>query len=246
VGPAVLYLPRGFALSGIAVAIPAMLLATMSYLYSATRLLECWKVESEKSHLMAEKMEEIRLLFDPCKENAGGDGYGSLEDENQKQMTQSTAKLLTYPELARRAFGKASFLISGGIAAMQFGVCLTYLIFVPQNLCESTRALFGVEVPKQMFLIGMLVVEIPLCWIRDIRRLTPLNILATFFIAFGLVSVLYIALFDSNSDGGTDDYGIAEEEKTSLFQEISRLPAIKDTWFLFIGTSVSSGIAAHI
>lgn len=44
VGPAVLYLPRGFALSGYAVAIPSMIIATISYLYSATRLLQCWKV----------------------------------------------------------------------------------------------------------------------------------------------------------------------------------------------------------
>jgi len=47
VGPAVLYLPRGFAISGYAIAIPAMFCATISYLYCATRLLQCWKVESD-------------------------------------------------------------------------------------------------------------------------------------------------------------------------------------------------------
>jgi len=139
---------------------------------------------------------------------------------------------LTYPELARRAFGEYSFLISGGIAAMQFGVCLTYLIFVPQNIYELIYNAFGIIVPKQAILIAMLGIEIPLCWIRDIRKLTPTNVLATILIAFGLISVLFIALFNNQDvllEGGDEDL--------NLLQEISRLPMIKSTWALFIGTS---------
>jgi hypothetical protein len=236
VGPAVLYLPRGFALSGFAVAIPAMIIATITYIYSATRLLQCWKAESDKIRLSMEKMEEIRLLLDPnAGEYGGSAAYGSVEN-GQKS---SNNKMLTYPELARRAFGKASFLISGGIAAMQFGVCLTYLIFVPQNLFEATKTLFGVEVPKQIFLVLMLAVEIPLCWVRDIRKLTPINILATALIAFGLVSVLAIALFDPdpNLDNSGSENNSFEEDLSDLFQQITLLPRIQPTWVLFIGTS---------
>jgi proton-coupled amino acid transporter len=236
VGPAVLYLPRGFALSGFAVAIPAMIIATITYVYSATRLLQCWKAESDKIRLSMEKMEEIRLLLDPnAGEYGGSAAYGSVEN-GQKS---SNNKMLTYPELARRAFGKASFLISGGIAAMQFGVCLTYLIFVPQNLFEATKTLFGVEVPKQIFLVLMLAVEIPLCWVRDIRKLTPINILATALIAFGLVSVLAIALFDPdpNLDNSGSENNSFEEDLSDLFQQITLLPRIQPTWVLFIGTS---------
>ena len=236
VGPAVLYLPRGFALSGFAVAIPAMIIATSTYIYSSTRLLQCWKAESEKTRLTNEKMEELRLLLDPEAE-----AYGSVENGQASAAApkSSNNKLLTYPELAKRAFGKFSFLISGGIAAMQFGVCLTYLIFVPQNLVESTKSLFGVEVSKQIFLVIMLAIEIPLCWIRDIRRLTPINIVATFFIAFGLASVLVITLFDptGQSNGDEAEYDSLSEDISGLLQEISLLPKIQPTWALFIGTS---------
>lgn len=251
VGPAVLYLPRGFALSGYAIAIPAMLVATTTYLYSATRLLQCWKAESEKTRLSMEKLEEVRLLLDPNSsvelEGAAASSYGSMGDPHLHLSTNN--KLLTYPELARRAFGKGSFLISGGIAAMQFGVCLTYLIFVPQNLYEATKELFGIEVPKQMFLAFMLAMEIPLCWIRDIRKLTPINILATALIAFGLVSVLFIALanpepFSTMIKDGVGNESESENELenlewdlSELFFNIVRLPKIQPTWVLFIGTS---------
>lgn len=244
VGPAVLYLPRGFAISGWAVAIPAMVAATMSYLYCSTRLLQAWKVESEKTRKMAEKMGEIRKLLDDVNNAVPGPGYGSIDEEQRDDSNVTAPTLLTYPELARRAFGTYSSLISGGIAAMQFGVCLTYLIFVPQNLSESARSL-GYYVPKQAFLIAMLALEIPLCWIRDIRRLAPFNIVATLLIGFGLASVLYIALFDGNVESIGGSYyvnatstGEAESPaQLGLAEEVARLPSINDTWLLFVGTS---------
>lgn len=271
VGPAVLYLPRGFAISGYAVAIPAMIVATLSYLYCSTRLLQAWKVESEKTRLRAQKMDEIQKLLDDAGGEAGaGAGgyvhYGSTEDggshTNEEHDIHSknapAPTLLTYPELAHRAFGDYSVLISGGIAAMQFGVCLTYLIFVPQNLYESARSL-GLNIPKQAFLIAMLAIEIPMVWIRDIRKLAPINIMATLFIAFGLASVLYIALFsfdgsdvegigsytdkfDSNTltldqDIDIDIDALEEEPELSLLSQILKLPPIMNTWSLFIGTS---------
>jgi proton-coupled amino acid transporter len=238
VGPAVLYLPRGFALSGYAVAIPSMIMATITYIYSATRLLQCWKVESEKNRVLAEKLEELRALLDPeSTDGASKSQYGAVSniDPHFGSMDNS-GQFLTYPGLAKRAFGKFSVLISGGIAAMQFGVCLTYLIFVPQNLVGSTRALFGVEVSKQFFLAGMLLMEIPLVWIRDIRKLTPFNILATFFIAFGLASVLFIALFGMDGVSDATDQ-VSGGEMYQLYNEVTQLPPIKPSWVLFIGTS---------
>ena len=275
VGPAVLYLPRGFAISGYAVAIPAMIGATLSYLYCSTRLLQAWKVESEKTRLRAQKMDEIQKLLDDAGGETGGGGggyvhYGSTENDGSRtsdkhdihSKNSPAPTLLTYPELSHRAFGDYSVLISGGIAAMQFGVCLTYLIFVPQNLYESARSL-GLNIPKQVFLIAMLAIEIPMVWIQDIRKLAPINIMATLFITFGLASVLYIALFsfdgseiegigsyndkydrntltsDQDVDIDIDIDALEEEPEQSLLNQILKLPPIMNTWSLFIGTSVS-------
>ena len=112
---------------------------------------------------------------------------------------------------------------------MQFGVCLTYLIFVPQNLHEAVRGLFGWEVEKTVLLIIMVLIQIPLAWIRDIRKLTPFNVLATFLIAYGLASCLAIAFWEITKDPSS----------TFLDRLMSLSPTNNDTWFLFIGTAVS-------
>eukprot|EP00980_Cylindrotheca_fusiformis_P009985 scaffold2212_cov143-Cylindrotheca_fusiformis.AAC.3 len=216
IGSAVLFLPRGFTIAGWAVAIPTMVLATASYIYSANRLLQCWKVEKEK----ASKIDEIRslLLNSP-------NTYGSMPKDHQP----SAGKLLTYPELAHRAFGDISVFVKAGIASMQFGVCLTYLIFVPQNLYEATKALFDVEIDKSVFLLGMVLVEVPISWIRDIRKLTPYNVLATFLTAYGLISCLLIAFVE-----------MAKDPDSNFIQRLEALPPVEhDTWFLFVGTAVS-------
>jgi proton-coupled amino acid transporter len=222
VGPAILYLPRGFSMAGFAVAIVSMILATMSYLYSAIRLLQCWKVEKAK----VEKLEEIRAFLVPTNTSSE---YGAIPKNVTGPIDPHAPppNLLTYPELARRAFGSAAVFVQFGIAAMQFGVCLTYFIFVPQNLVESVRALFGVEIDKVVFLILMIAIEVPLSWIRDIRKLTPTNILATFLIAYGLLSCLCIAFVATLQD-----------PNSNLLQRIQELPPSNDTWFLFVGTSV--------
>jgi len=212
VGPAILYLPRGFYISGYAVALPCMILATISYLYSANRLLQCWWVEKRK----AERMEEVLALL-----GSSGVEYGSVPSTN------ATPTLLTFPELACRAFGPYSLFVKFGIALMQFGVCLTYLIFVPQNLVESIRALSNgvLQVDKRVLLASMVVIEIPLTWIRDIRKLTPINVLATFLIAFGLVSCLVIA------------FSVILHDPDSMLDHVVDLPATNTSWYLFIGTS---------
>lgn len=198
VGPAILYLPRGFQNSGYAVAIPSMVFATIMYVYNAYRLLACWKVEHDK---------DIHI-----------------------RVGEHCHTLLTYPELARRAFGPLSVLVDVGIAALQFGVCLTYLIFVPHNLVECTEALFGVEVDKAFFLVAMLVVEIPLGWIRDITKLTPTNVLATGLIAYGLFFVIVLAFIHGME--------MMEDGRTRVFAEnLANLPAITDAWYIFVGTS---------
>ena len=50
VGPAILYLPHGFANAGWLVAIPILILSTFFFLCSSACLLDAWKLESAKSN----------------------------------------------------------------------------------------------------------------------------------------------------------------------------------------------------
>eukprot|EP00339_Tiarina_fusa_P026633 CAMPEP_0117038728 /NCGR_PEP_ID=MMETSP0472-20121206/27230_1 /TAXON_ID=693140 ORGANISM="Tiarina fusus, Strain LIS" /NCGR_SAMPLE_ID=MMETSP0472 /ASSEMBLY_ACC=CAM_ASM_000603 /LENGTH=338 /DNA_ID=CAMNT_0004749031 /DNA_START=171 /DNA_END=1187 /DNA_ORIENTATION=- len=113
-------------------------------------------------------------------------------------------------------------------------------------MVECYKALFDVEVPKVTFLVAMVAVEIPLSWIKDIRKLTPSNVVATALIAYGLFFVLVLAFvqgmavvddndIDNNNNNNNNNNG---EGTTRVFVEnLKALPAITNSWFLFAGTS---------
>ena len=207
VGPAILYLPRGFHTSGYAVAIPAMIFATSMFIFNAYRLLDCWRVENNRNEQIESRMKEVQSFLMKSQENKKAstqqEYYGATTVEQERYFT---AKLLTYPELAKWALGSYSIIVETGIALFQFGVCLTYLIFVPDNLYQCFYAMFGLRIPKLHILMAMILIEIPLSWIRDIRKLTPTNVIASFLIAIGLLAVLVIAFLQgTETDPETEE-----------------------------------------
>lgn len=199
------YLPHGFASAGYLVALPIMMLTTILFLYSSGCLLDTWVHEQEKT-----SSERTQLL------------RGSRKRQ-----------VLSYPELAYRSLGtRGESIVKTGIALMQSGVCLTYLIFVPQNLHTSMNQLFGWNVSAQVWLTVMIALQIPLSWIRDIRKLTPTNLLANCLILYGLVTCLGFAVTTSAE-------GDAGGPFRNVVHHFAALRAFDKDWFLFIGTSVS-------
>jgi hypothetical protein len=209
VGPAILYLPHGFATAGYVVALPIMAITTCLFLYSSTCLLESWRLESTKG--------------------PGGEQLSLLEQGSSKKKR----VILSYPELAYRALGPTGeMMVKLGIALMQSGVCLTYMIFVPQNLSTSTNILFNLQIPPSYFMIVMLVCQIPLSWIRDIRKFTITNLLANLLILYGLITCIFFALNNAvKSEAGR---GPLEE----IGYKLTHMEPFNSGWFLFIGTSV--------
>ena len=252
VGPAILYLPHGFATSGYMVALPMLVICTATFLYSASCLLKAWQHESKP--VLGSIMENGTVSLN--------EKSALLEEPPppMQQRQQQRRIMLSYPELAYRALGEqGEGLVKTGIALMQSGVCLTYLIFVPQNLHTSFLLLTGWKVPPNVWLLAMILVQIPLSWIRDIRKLTPTNLLANALILYGLLTCIAFALkeamtpLDYSNAVGDDDAEtttISNATRTivdpdneegpfqSLWDHLTRLPAFADGWFLFIGTSV--------
>jgi len=279
VGPAILYLPHGFANAGWVIAVPMLFASTALYLASSASLLECWEVESKNNkrlflagdggdkigegHDAGLEMKELR------KSDVGGNGTdenfdneffeGSLVPDNggnsahvMREKFTASAMTPSYPDLARKAFGsRGQTLVKIGIAAMQSGVCLTYLIFVPQNLKRACHD-FGWEVSTSFFLSLMVLVQIPLSWIRDIRHLTVTNGIANSLIMYGLITCLGFAFQNAivpvqnvQEENGGDDNGDWYDEDSQrgpiaeIFYKIFHLNAFNSNgWFLFIGTSV--------
>jgi proton-coupled amino acid transporter len=185
-----------------------MIVATVLFLSSSACLLDSWKHESLKETY------SLELL---------GDGV-------KRKRT-----ILSYPELAYRALGSTGeAAVKIGIALMQSGVCLTYVIFVSQNLQTCTEVTFGLYLPAYYFTAIMVLFQIPLSWIRDIRKLTLTNLIANILILYGLIACLVFAFTDA----------ISSKEGRSPLAEIgykfTTLDAFNSGWFLFIGTSVST------
>lgn len=154
---------------------------------------------------------------------------------------------ISYPDLAYRAFGsKGKTIVMVGIASMQSGICLTYLIFVPQNMRSSCRALFEVDLSPLVFLWAMVLVQIPLSWIREFRLLTISNTLANGLILYGLIICLGFAFSNAiiASPAIEDDNNgsNAENENGGYMAEVMykfvNLKPFNSNFYLFIGTSV--------
>ncbi len=89
----------------------------------------------------------------------------------------------------------------------------------------------------------MVLVQIPLSWIREIRNLTVTNALANTLIMYGLILCVLFA-FEEAVDPALDEEaaedGGLRGPAAELFYKFFHLkPFNSSGWFLFIGTSVS-------
>jgi proton-coupled amino acid transporter len=213
IGPAILYLPHAFAAAGWAVAIPLLILSLTMFLWSSQCLLESWRIEHKRISRRSSSRRKKRVH-------------------------------LSYPELAYRSYGlRGERIVQIGIFMMQSGVCITYLIFVPQNLCASALLLFGWDISTNWCLVFMMTVQIPLSWIRDIRKFKTTNLLGNVLIFYGWIACLGFAMdamirFDSGSSRAVA-VGPEESFADGVAQRLGELaPFNPSGWFLFIGTSV--------
>lgn len=95
---------------------------------------------------------------------------------------------------------------------------------MPQNLHTSALQLFGWNVTPELWLIVMVMIQIPLSWIRDIRKFTLTNLLANALILYGLTTCLSFAFANMAGD---------------MWGRFIHLEAYQSSWFMFIGTAVS-------
>ena len=258
VGPAILYVPHGLASAGYLVALPLLASTTLLFLYSSQCLLEAWKQEQQEDE--QEQYGQQDEQQDEQQEQQHVEARTTLTNESSALLSPSNPPkrrhhhhhhhhrvILSYPELAFRAFGPlGESLVKSGIALMQSGVCLTYLIFVPQNLQASMKELFHWDVAPSYWLLLLMVLglEIPLSWIRDIRKLTPTNLLANVLILYGLSTCLVLAVLQAvRSTGSAHENatttGSPQDSWTNLVEHVQDMKAFHKDWFLFIGTSVS-------
>jgi len=143
VGPAILYLPHGFAQAGWLIAVPMLFASTALYLASSSSLLECWEVETKRnkrllqlegsngnigdSHSSLLEMKELRKKGS-FRSNIDSNVVESTTTEGfENEFLEGTPAIRTpsYPDLARKAFGpRGQTLVEIGIAASECLQCM--------------------------------------------------------------------------------------------------------------------------
>ncbi len=228
VGPAILFVPHGFSTSGWLFAVPMLALALFLFLYSGNNLIECWRHLSSKS---TGDEETLTLLSSP-------------RSRAPRRVP------LTYPSMVTSTLGRfPGTLVSLMLTLQQFGIVLTYFIFVPAN-ARSALLTFGLDVPLTPLIALMCAAQVPLSWVEDIKRLSGTNMIANCLIGYGLAScMLYARSGEGSGEGGEDPpvngtdvgrggEGVGVGGPLRGLLNMVNLPPLVSTFYLFIGTSV--------
>jgi amino acid permease len=130
----------------------------------------------------------------------------------------------SYAELTSLLVGPmAGALVKLAIVALQMGCCVCYFIFVSENAHEVLKQVCGVSVDQGHLMVAMLLCEVPLSLIRDIRSLACTNSAANVIIALCLSAVFVCAGLVVAQDGVHP--GVERGVKA-------------DSAFLFLGTCI--------
>lgn len=104
----------------------------------------------------------------------------------------------SYGDVAQHLYGPwLKHLIHIFLCISQMGFVASYLIFISENIGIVVNTLSNCNAPfePKYYIWIVLIVIIPICWVRKIARLSWVAIVADVFIAFGLICILY---FTSN------------------------------------------------
>ncbi|KAI8064990.1 transmembrane amino acid transporter protein-domain-containing protein [Thamnidium elegans] len=100
----------------------------------------------------------------------------------------------SYGDVAQHLYGPwLKHLIHLFLCISQMGFVASYLIFISENIGIVVNTLNDCNAPfaPKYYIWIVLIVIIPLCWVRKIARLSWVAIIADVFIAFGLICILY-------------------------------------------------------
>jgi len=106
------------------------------------------------------------------------------------------ARRCSYAEMMRDAFGSGGMtMLQIFIAIQQCGLCITYFVFIANNLHQVTG------IGAQWLCIIQLVVHVPLACVRDLKSFRYTNIIATIIIGICVLMTVESAIQDDVEHG---------------------------------------------
>ncbi|KAJ2726455.1 hypothetical protein GGI07_000593 [Coemansia sp. Benny D115] len=102
----------------------------------------------------------------------------------------------SYGDLALKLYGRPlKYCVMVSIVLAQLGFCCAYIIFVATNMQDLWNYVTDCkhQFPKEMWILGQLLIYVPLAFVRKIKKFASLSVIGNFFILIGLG---YLFLYD--------------------------------------------------
>ena len=130
----------------------------------------------------------------------------------------------SFGEIGRKLYGRwFQEIILVSIVVSQIGFIGAYIIFTGENLRAFTVNISSYtydDLPIGLFILGQLILFLPLSLVRDITKLSLLALLANVFILVGILTIIYFIMVELIQSGTVAGKGInflINTEEFSLF-----------------------------
>lgn len=196
VGGGILALPYAFSRGGYLIGVLGYIFISLGALHCIFILLKCkdyieqnWNdfkpVESNSSSSMSRIQES-----DSDQSLEHENRSGNEEDMEVEMMEPNLAPqkvITTFSELGYHVYGRVgTVLVDLGLLSSQYSFCIIYLVFLGDSLHSF------IPLPASICLLMVLIFPLALCWIRSLKWLAPLSVMAIFlyFVCFSAVTFL--------------------------------------------------------
>ena len=138
-------------------------------------------------------------------------------------FVETEGRQISYPDLAALLLGSyARACIQWSIVFLQLGCCVCYYIFVSENLHQVIKDVNGARVSSNLLMAAMMMFEIPMCLLRDLKVFTPFNSIANGLVAGSLLVIIWCSFARIGTKGVHE--GV--------------VPVVPETALMFLGTCI--------
>ncbi|XP_047741403.1 proton-coupled amino acid transporter 4 [Hyalella azteca] len=140
----------------------------------------------------------MQLLLHSSKALCARTGASALSYEGTAEVAFSSSPF----RAVRRQAGAVRATMAAFLVVTQLGFCCVYFVFVPQNLYQAIECMTGgTGISMLGYMIIMLVPVLLLCYIPELKHLTPISLTAGLLMTLGFIFTFYYLVRDLGSEG---------------------------------------------
>jgi proton-coupled amino acid transporter len=136
----------------------------------------------------------------------------------------------SYSLIAKRALGKPGMVaVRVSLVLAQSGLCVTYFVFIAENLSRFSRDVLGYEIGVTNLICIQAIIQLPMACVRNVEGFELTNLSADALILLSVCIIIYLACSNFNTEN------LAEID---MFNENSFMLSIGTFAFAFEGVAL--------